>query len=122
MGGQAKCLSGGSRIVHLPSVALGGGEGTVPLVAAAAFDDGDGDDHGGFVHDFSVAGEDGGAFGQGSLLLAFHCDIAHNLGMLPAGGVGRRLDYLRQQLMGDGLVRELADASAASDTFVCSHL
>ena len=41
--------------------------------------------------------------------------------MFPAGGIGRGLHNLRQQLMGDGLIGEFADASASFDTFVGCH-
>ena len=71
--------------------------------------------------DLPSAGIQGCALSQSSLFGALYRDIADDLGMFPTGSVGRCLYDLRQQIMGDGLLRELADASATSDTFVCSH-
>ena len=117
VGGQAEGLGGDAAVVVLPALPPVGGVGPVPLKATAVGHKGLGDEDG-------AVGDDGGVVGAGQAeplgdlpleLVALNGDVAADLGVFPAGGVGGQGDDLLDLGMADGLVGEFPVTAPGED-------
>ena len=95
MGGQTEGLSGDAAVVILPAILPVGGEGAVPLVAAAVLYEGLGHQQGSAADDGGVVGPGQAVFRSDSLPHSgvFNGQITADLGVFPTGSVGSQMGY-----------------------------